>query len=330
MRRNDDRKEGLEMKPMHYALALSAAIAVAGFAFTANPAAAANSAMAECNKQWNDATASNSTNGATYQDYLKACLKKNSSTTTTTTTAASTTATAAAPAADPMAKEKKDCNAQWKALDAATQGTQKKKDFVAACMAKAGGGAAAPADTAAAPAPAKAMAAASTAPAKDKQACNAQWKALTDAGTQGTQKKKDFVATCLEKMTAGGTAAATPAAATADAAPVTAAVPAKPAATTTTMAKPATTTAAVTAAPAATTAAAPAAVAPPEPTDTVAKTPTTDAAGKPKTPGQLAMDTRIKECGVEWKKAKADGTTNGLKWPQYWSACNKRLKAAGN
>jgi hypothetical protein len=42
------------------------------------------------------------------------------------------------------------------------------------------------------------------------------------------------------------------------------------------------------------------------------------------------MRERQKKCGAEWKEAKAAGTVaKGQKWPQYWSACNKRLKAAG-
>ena len=37
----------------------------------------------------------------------------------------------------------------------------------------------------------------------------------------------------------------------------------------------------------------------------------------------------MKKCGAEWKAAKAAGKIEkGMKWPQYWSACNKRLKAA--
>ena len=240
------------MKPMHYALALSAAIAVAGLAATANPAAA--TAMADCNKQWNDATAAKTTNGATYQDFLKACLKKSS----TSTTAATTTTTTMA------------------ATDTAATTTD-------------------------------------PAAAKAKKACNAEWKAMKDAGTEGTQKKKEFVAACMVKAGIPATdAMKKPAATTTTTAP---------AATTTTMAKPATTTTTTPTVAATTTT-------PAEPTDTMAKTTTTDANGKPKTPGQLAMDKRIKECGAEWKKAKADNTTNGLKWPQFWSQCDKKLKAA--
>jgi hypothetical protein len=57
----------------------------------------------------------------------------------------------------------------------------------------------------------------------------------------------------------------------------------------------------------------------------------TTEAKKPKrqpTPGQLAARERQKKCAAEWKQAKADGKVEkGMKWPQYWSACNKRLKA---
>jgi hypothetical protein len=53
-------------------------------------------------------------------------------------------------------------------------------------------------------------------------------------------------------------------------------------------------------------------------------------AKKPPTPGQLAARERAKKCGAEWKAAKAAGKIEkGQKWPQYWSACNKRLKTAG-
>lgn len=51
---------------------------------------------------------------------------------------------------------------------------------------------------------------------------------------------------------------------------------------------------------------------------------------RPPTPGQLAARERQKKCGAEWKAAKAAGKIEkGMKWPQYWSACNKRLKAGG-
>jgi len=51
---------------------------------------------------------------------------------------------------------------------------------------------------------------------------------------------------------------------------------------------------------------------------------------KPPTPAQQAFRARQKKCGAEWKAAKAAGKIKKeMKWPQFWSACNKRLKAGG-
>lgn len=53
-------------------------------------------------------------------------------------------------------------------------------------------------------------------------------------------------------------------------------------------------------------------------------------AKKPPTAGQTAARERLKKCGAEWKEAKAAGKVEtGMKWPKFWSACNKRLKSAG-
>ncbi|MFZ1923047.1 MAG: hypothetical protein WA280_15130 [Xanthobacteraceae bacterium] len=41
------------------------------------------------------------------------------------------------------------------------------------------------------------------------------------------------------------------------------------------------------------------------------------------------MVARERACGADWKAAKAAGKTAGQKWPQFWSACNKRKKAEG-
>ena len=44
--------------------------------------------------------------------------------------------------------------------------------------------------------------------------------------------------------------------------------------------------------------------------------------------GQLAEQSRIKECGSEWKAAKTVNTVPaGQAWPQFWSSCDARLKA---
>jgi hypothetical protein len=54
----------------------------------------------------------------------------------------------------------------------------------------------------------------------------------------------------------------------------------------------------------------------------------TSADGKPLSPAQVAFRARISECGDQWQQAKANNKTRGMTWPQYWSACNTRLKAA--
>jgi hypothetical protein len=51
---------------------------------------------------------------------------------------------------------------------------------------------------------------------------------------------------------------------------------------------------------------------------------------KPPSAGQIAAHERQKQCGAEWKAAKKAGKIEkGMTWPKYWSACNKRLRAAG-
>ncbi|MBV8851254.1 MAG: hypothetical protein JOZ16_16910 [Methylobacteriaceae bacterium] len=130
--------------------------------------------------------------------------------------------------------------------------------------------------------------------------CADEWKSAKAGGTvPAGQKRADFIKDCRDKLAAqpGAAAPATPAAA----AP---ANPLRPAPT----------------APAASTAApAPGAA---------------DAAAKPKklmSPGMIAFHEREKKCGEEWR-ANTDqikAQTPGITWPKYLSACNKRLKAAG-
>jgi hypothetical protein len=56
----------------------------------------------------------------------------------------------------------------------------------------------------------------------------------------------------------------------------------------------------------------------------------TTAPAKPATGGRAAMIARERACGADWKAAKAAGTRPpGMKWPQYWSECDKRKKAEG-
>jgi hypothetical protein len=70
---------------------------------------------------------------------------------------------------------------------------------------------------------------------------------------------------------------------------------------------------------------APAADAPPQQQPEAASPP----AAKPATGGRAAMVTRLRACAADWKAAKTEGRTAGQKWPQFWSACNKRKKAEG-
>jgi hypothetical protein len=49
-----------------------------------------------------------------------------------------------------------------------------------------------------------------------------------------------------------------------------------------------------------------------------------------RSPAQLAADQRIHDCGQQWQAAKAaNRIPAGQTWPQYWSACSARMKAAG-
>lgn len=63
----------------------------------------------------------------------------------------------------------------------------------------------------------------------------------------------------------------------------------------------------------------------------VAKAPAASkpAPGTPRvqTAGQLAANDRMRQCGQQWQTAKAAGRIPvGQTWPQYWSACNTRMK----
>jgi hypothetical protein len=128
------------------------------------------------------------------------------------------------------------------------------------------------------------------------QKCSADWKAMKTAGTVPAGLVwKDFIAA---KCVVDGMAA-----------PATPVVAAKPA-----MKKPA----------------AKAQIdAPAEPTTTDPNVKLVDKNGKPFTPGQLAAHERARTCGAKWRAEKEAGTLDaGMKWPQYWSACNKMIKAA--
>jgi len=79
-------------------------------------------------------------------------------------------------------------------------------------------------------------------------------------------------------------------------------------------------------------AAAPARAAPTTATPMQAPAPRAGAAKTATKPadGRQAEYARERACGAEWKADKAaNKIPAGQKWPQYWSECNKRKKAAG-
>jgi len=121
------------------------------------------------------------------------------------------------------------------------------------------------------------------------QECSAKYKAAKAAGTLNGMKWNDF-----RKAECGGAEAAPPAAEKKPAMPPPPAAEAKP-------------------------------MPPPPPATTTA-----EPGAKPMSPGRTAMIARERACGAEWKAEKAAGKIPvGMKWPQYWSACNKRKKAEG-
>ena len=81
-------------------------------------------------------------------------------------------------------------------------------------------------------------------------------------------------------------------------------------------------------------AAAPAAAAPEKPAPAATAKPpapksTSTPATKP-TGGRAAEVARERACGKDWKADKAAGKIpQGMTWPKYWSACDKRKKAEG-
>jgi hypothetical protein len=133
--------------------------------------------------------------------------------------------------------------------------------------------------------------------------CGSRYQAKKAANELAGQSWQDFLKDCRTSLTAPAEAAKPSEAAPAEAAkpaetakPAAAAEPAKPAEA----AKPA------------------------EP----AKAPE---AAKPAADTKAATQSRQKKCAAEWKTNKAElvKADKKLTWPKFWSACNKRLKEAG-
>lgn len=67
----------------------------------------------------------------------------------------------------------------------------------------------------------------------------------------------------------------------------------------------------------------------PAATAPAAAAPAKATAAKPKAAASGDFKARRTQCSADWKTAKANNTTGGDKWPQYFSKCNTRLKAQG-
>src|SRR5271165_2673506 len=123
-------------------------IALAGLS-----AANAESIMKECGSEWEAAKAAGTTNGQTWQEFLKSCRVQHQGGAQAPAAPAAQAAPApAAPAPTAAAgKSSKECNAEYAANKAAIRSSgQRKSDFVAACRA---GNETIPQGAAAAPAP---------------------------------------------------------------------------------------------------------------------------------------------------------------------------------
>ncbi len=133
----------------------SAALFALGIALAGSSAATAESVMKQCGAEWQAAKAAGTTNGQTWQEFLKSCRTEHQAG-GATAPATSPAAQAAPAAAAPVAggKTAKECNEEYAANKAAIRAAgQKKKDFVAACRA---GNETVPQGAAATPAPASA------------------------------------------------------------------------------------------------------------------------------------------------------------------------------
>ena len=131
----------------------AAAVIALGIAIAGSSAANAESIMKECGSEWQAAKAAGTTNGQTWQEFLKSCRVQHQGGAQVPAAPAAQAAPApAAPAPTAAAgKSAKECNAEYAANKAAIRSSgQRKADFIAACRA---GNETIPQGAAAAPAP---------------------------------------------------------------------------------------------------------------------------------------------------------------------------------
>ena len=139
----------------------SAALIALGVALASSGSVRAESVMKECGAEWQSAKAAGTTNGQTWQEFLKSCRAQHQAGAQAPPTAPAAPAQAApaptAPAPTAAAgKSASECNAEYAANKAAIKASgQTKRSFVAACRA---GNETIPQGAAAAPPPAPAPA----------------------------------------------------------------------------------------------------------------------------------------------------------------------------
>ena len=219
-------------------------------------------------------------------------------------------------AANAQANVWKECGAQYQAAKAANElNGQSWRDFLKACRVRLA--------ERSAPAATPGSSDATNARANILKECGAQYQVAKAANELKGQSWLDFLKACRARVAeqpapaeAGATVSPP---ASVPAAELTIAPPPAPAPAP--IAAPA-------AAPAPTISESGAETAPPAPTPT---THSDAAPAKPASEGLVAEKSRQKKCAAQWKAQKAElkKTNPTLKWPQYWSECNKRLKVSG-
>ncbi len=275
-------------------------------------AGAASAAASPESKACSDQATAKGLHGAERETFRDACLKASAPAAAVKTAAVKTAAVV--PAAMPAAAPKAANGASAASKACSDQATAKglhgadRETFRNACLK----GAPAAMPTAAAaprpapmamPAPATRTVTTTTTKSPASKACSDQ----ADARGLHGAERETFRNTCLKGAAPVAAALPKPVAKSLPA-PIAVAPIARPAPVATTK-----------------TAAVPVAV-PPEPGSPAARTPRTPGA---RSPAQLAADQRITACGQQWQAAKAAGKIPaGQKWPQYWSACSVRMKAA--
>jgi hypothetical protein len=91
------------MSKMTMSAGLAAVLAAGAFAFLISAPAQAESVMKECGAEWKTAKANNTTNGGTWQDFLKDCKARHASAGASVTPAAAPAAAPAPPPPPPVA-----------------------------------------------------------------------------------------------------------------------------------------------------------------------------------------------------------------------------------